>query len=202
MAKKITVKNDYIDKTIRTALTEGITVIVGRNGYGKSSFIYSLQSQLQKKNEAFVSWSDNEYGRGNGREMMLYNNNMEGLASMTCCSEGETMMSSFSNFFFKAAGAAIRKCIASGQKELFFFIDQLDSGLDCHQLDYIKEIIADTILPDLKSRNITGYILITANSFEVAYKEDCLDPVTGKHYKFTTLEEYKDYINSQYKDEE
>ena len=198
MKKRLVVKNGYIEKTVRTSISPGLTVIVGRNGYGKTSFLHSLAEQLDKKKIPYVSWSDNEYGRGNGREILLYNDNIEGLASMTCHSEGESMLASFGNFFMRKAGRAVSNCVKNNDKEIFFFIDQLDSGLDIYQIDDIKKIIKETILPDLKERKITGYFLVTANSYEMVDGEDCIDPVTGKHHSFNSLSEYREYIKSQY----
>ena len=198
MKKHHVVKNGYIEKTIRTSISPGITVIIGRNGYGKSTFLHSLEMQLEKKKLPYVFWSDNKYGRENGRELMIYGDNMEGLASMTCRSEGESILASFGNFFMQRAGRTVRKCTENNNTELFFFIDQMDSGLDIYQIDDIKRIIRDTIIPDLKKRGITGYFLVTANSYEVVDGEDCLDPVTGKHYSFNSLSEYREYIKSLY----
>ena len=196
--RPLQVKNDYLNKTICTSISPGLTIIVGRNGYGKTTFLRSLEEQITEASTPCVSWNDNEYGRSVGKDRMLHADNMAGLASMMCRSEGETMLASFSEFFMVKAGAAVRHCAKHYKSEIFFLIDQIDSGLDIYQLDEIKDVINNTIIPDLESRHIAGYFLMTANSFEVAEGEDCLDPVTGKHYRFDTLAEYRSYIKSLY----
>lgn len=38
------------------------------------------------------------------------------------------------------------------------------------------------------------YIVITANTFELAYKEDCIDAISGDHVTFESYDQYREFI--------
>ena len=63
-------------------------------------------------------------------------------------------------------------------------------------------IIRDVIIQDITNNDLTCFFVISANSYQTIYKEDALDPVTGKHHYFTNLDEFKQFIDNQYADEE
>ena len=195
---KVTLKDYYEEKEPVTAEIKPnqITVLVGRNGYGKSSFLKSLEEYTKQKKIPCLSWDDMNYGRENGKNRLTINGNMKQLAMMAFHSEGETIMSSFSYFFQR-----IRHTVqTTKKKQIFLLVDQIDSGLDIHQINLIKNVFRDTIIPDIEKHGITAFVVLTANSFEMVNNEDCLDPVTGKHHTFKTLAEYQTYIDKQYEE--
>ena len=204
MARKFIIPSIYEPaETDSVTLKENdITILVGKNGYGKTSFLYGIEEAFKKDNTVtIVSWSDSKYGRDAGRSILGFHEDYEGLASMAFVSEGQTMMSSFARFFMQRAGGASRRR-KPGQDTMFLLVDQLDSGLDSHQIRYIKEVIRNIVIPDMTGQGITVFIIMSANSYELVMGEDCLDPMTRKHLKFKTIQEYMDYIDSQYKKDE
>ena len=190
-------------KTDKVSLqANDITILVGKNGYGKSSFLHGVEETFKNDNSVIVvSWSDNQHGRGNGLSELFWKDDLEGVAAMSFRSEGQIMLESFGRFFMQRAGTAVRHREES-QNTMFLLIDQLDSGLDSHQINDIKRAIRDTIIPDMNSKGMTVYCIMAANSYELVMGEDCLDPITRKHHKFKTIRSYMNYINRQYKDDD
>ena len=66
----------------------------------------------------------------------------------------------------------------------------------------IKNVFKNHIIPDLKARGVTVYIVMTSNGYELAKDEDCIDPVTRNHIIFNDYEHYAEYISSMYKESE
>lgn len=194
----ITFKNLINGKTIKTELEDySFNVLIGKNGYGKTSFLNGLKDFIEKNNYHCVYWSDMEYGRDRGRQSLLMNDNINGLASMAFRSEGETLLSSIDEFFIKKAAAIARK--AKENDIVFLLLDQIDSGLDIHQIGEIKYIIKDVIIPDMKNKGINVYAIVSANSYELVESEICINPRTGKKVKIKDYNAYKQYISKQYK---
>ena len=200
------VENNYSESKKKAVFISPntITIVVGRNGYGKTSFIKGLRNYAKIHNHALVEWSDNEHGRNSGMSSMLWNGNLLGVASMAFHSEGEAMLASFGQMFISKAGRTVRKLEESKpkSKKIFLLIDQIDSGLDIYQIDYIKSVLRDTIIPDIKKNGFDAYVVLSANSYELANGEDCIDPVTRSHMRFDTYDEYVDYITNQYSKED
>ena len=193
----ITFKNLINGKTIKTELEDySFNVLIGKNGYGKTTFLNGLRDFIEKNNYHCVYWSDMEYGRDRGRQFLLMNSNIKALASMAFKSEGETLLSSIGEFFIRKAAAVARK--AKESDIVFLLLDQVDSGLDIHQIGEIKYII-NAIMQDMKNRGIKVYTVVSANSYELAESEICINPRTGKKVKIKDYNAYKQYISKQYK---
>ena len=176
-----------------------INIIVGRNGHGKTSFMTALEDHVRKKKNCIVlSWNDNEYGRSNGMSKMAYAEDYEGVASMFGVSEGQRMWASIGRFFISRSGAIVRRK-PPGAKYVYLLADQVDSGLDVHQINELKKVFRELIIPDMNKLGLTVFVIMSANSFEMVVGEDCIDPVTRSHTFFDTLEEYIEYIDDQYK---
>lgn len=195
--------NQYSESNSKYAVFKpnALTVIVGCNGYGKTSYISGLETHLKNKKIQYVKWSDNDNGRTNGMNQFLWSGDNEGLASMALHSEGQAMMASFGRTCIRECGRKVRMAKDSDIKELFIIVDQIDSGLDVHMINYVKNVFKDTIIPDMQKHGITVYVVITANSYEVAKGEYCFDPVQRKAIIFNRYSEYYDYIDAQYADE-
>ena len=174
----------------------GLTIIVGCNGYGKTSFIKGLEAHLKRRRVEYVSWSDSANGRTNGMNQFLWDNDIEALASMAFHSEGQAMVASFGNKCLSKVGTKVRHM--KNLKELFVLVDQIDSGLDTHMISDIKRAFRQVIIPDMNKHGVTAYVVLTANSYELVKDEYCFDPVTRHAIIFNNYDHYVDYINSMY----
>ena len=97
MSRKITIwKDPYdggFDISIRRniEINEGVTIIIGCNGLGKSTFISNIKSELKKEKIPFLSYNNLTDGgkRGNGNIIAMANNWMS--------SEGENITNNLGN---------------------------------------------------------------------------------------------------------
>lgn len=72
--------------------------------------------------------------------------------------------------------------------------DAVDSGYSIDNIVELKTDLFQTIIQDCKKRNIEVYIVISANSYEMASGEQCLDVWSGKYIIFENYEDYRRYI--------
>lgn len=193
-------KNILEGKSFRASLKKNmLSVLVGRNGYGKTSFIRSLERYGEEHGFRVLAWNDNDDGRGEARKRFLSVGDIESLAMVSFHSEGQTLLNAFSVLFVDRAGRLART--AKKGDKLLLLADQVDSGLDICRIDDIKDFLKNVMIPDMVSKGLEVYCVLTANSFEMAVGEDCVDPRTGKHMVFNDLDSYRDYIARTYEEE-
>ena len=195
-------ENSYNDSETKYAAFHPnmLNIVVGCNGYGKTSFLRGLERHLKRKHIEYISWSDSHDGRTDGMNQFLWSGNMEGLASMAFHSEGQAMLASFGRKCIQMIGHKVRN--HEGLKELFIIIDQIDSGLDIHMINDIKNTFKTVIIEDMKKNGIDAYIVMSANSYTLVKGEYCIDPITRKPIIFNNYDDYARYIESAYDDKE
>ncbi len=194
-------ENKYNDSETKYAAFHPniLTIVIGCNGYGKTSFLRGLENHLERKHIEYISWSDSRDGRTNGMNQFLWSDNIDGLASMAFHSEGQAMLASFGRKCVQLIGHKVRH--HGGLKELFVLVDQIDSGLDVYMINEVKKTFK-IIIEDMKKRGIDAYIVMSANSYTLVNGEYCIDPVTRRPIIFNNYDEYTNYIESMYKDNE
>lgn len=192
----------------------GVTVLVGCNGTGKTSLINYMKNQLEKENVPYISFNNLLDGGSNSRSEALYNDDMQLLANLTCSSEGEciaTNLVNLSNKFvyfmkhgktddkFSKLTNLMKELVTNGDeqqsepvKERWILLDAIDSGFSIDNIVDFKEYLLKPLLGLGFGNEI--YIVISANSFEMANGEQCLDVYNGKYTSFNDYEEYKDFI--------
>lgn len=192
----------------------GVTVLVGCNGTGKTSLINYMKNQLEKENVPYISFNNLLDGGSNSRSEALYNNDIQLLASLTYCSEGECIATNLMNLskkltYFMEHGKTndrfsklnnlMKELITNGDeqesepvKERWVLLDAVDSGFSIDNIIDLKECL----LKPLTELDFDGelYIVISANSFEMANGEQCLDVYNGKYTTFSDYEDYKNFI--------
>lgn len=170
-------------------LKEGVTVLVGCNGYGKSTMLKCIKNYLNNENIDYIFYDNLFDGGLNAKSEAGFYGKMDLLASMACSSEGENIVI---NMGTQAAriGSWVRK--HPEYDEYFILFDAIDSGLSIDNIVDVKEYLFKTILDDNKDKKI--YIIVSANSYEMCAGENCFDVNECKYIKFKDYNEYREYI--------
>lgn len=182
--------NLYSGKDIR--LEPGVTVLVGCNGYGKSTFLQMLRQRLNQENIPFVSFDNLSEGGAHAREKAGYYGDYKFLTTALCSSEGENITMNLGNTMRDIARAQIAN---KGAEKFFVLMDAVDSGLSIDNIVDLKEMF-----PIIRAHHPNAaaevYFVISANSYEMARDcSQCLDVHTGKYRSFNTYDDYRVFIN-------
>ena len=144
---------------------------------------------------------------------MMYNNNIEKVALMFSSSEGENIDNNICNILEKA-----RYFIETGDSNIYetnkflnffrninqdeesmtsnerwFLFDAIDSGYSIDNIVDLKETF-NLMISDAKKMNKDLYIIVSANSYEMANNENCFDVMSGKYIRFKDYNDYKKFI--------
>ena len=187
-------------------LKTGLTILVGCNGFGKSSFIDNLTNQIKAENIPYYKY--NNLREGNTKSIdrtFKQDNNMELGILMLKSSEGENIINTIGKFIgnmyrFIVSGENPDKLQRTSDEELendcnkrFIIMDAIDSGLSIDNIVDLKSAF-EYMIRDAKDMGIELYIIVSANSYEFASNEDCLDVYTGNYLRFDDYDSYKDFI--------
>lgn len=193
---KLKINKDYYDEGIEMYSTEeislnpGVTVLVGCNGYGKSTLI-SIVKEYCKNNDIQLLQYDSEKLNSVHRnmELFLHTNQFEKLALLTASSEGEKLTQGFSDILSQV-GAFVRQR-KEDNKPFVITFDAVDSGLSIdEQIEYNK--VFHMIHEDIKG--LDGCVLVTSNNYELTKGFDCMDVYNGSTVKFDNYEDYNEFI--------
>lgn len=168
---------------------KGLTVLVGCNGAGKSTILKNIKHHCKSKDIDYVSY-DNQY---DGADALKSKAGMYGdfamVANLMCASEGEGISLAFGDFVRSLRNFIHRK---NKNPEKWILIDALDSGFSIDNVLEVKKMF-EFVMKDAPS-DTEVFIVVSANTYEVANGEDCINVRTGKHIKFADYEEYKQTI--------
>ena len=176
-------------KKSRITIQEGLTVLVGCNGIGKTTLIRAIIDSNWKKNIPTLSFDNLHDGGFNARAKAGYDGDMSFLATSMFSSEGENIYLNVGKFV-QNIGQFIRK--HDNVDEIWICMDAVDSGFSIDNVVELKELIKDIILGDNKEKSL--YIIVSANEYETANGEECFDVYNGKYIKFKDYEDYKKMI--------
>ena len=190
----------------------GITILVGCNGAGKTTLIHAMQHELKKNNIEYLNYDNLQDGGNHSVSKAMFYNDTELAASMICSSEGETITLNIVNIvenivYYLKHGKTKRTALDTAldnlienkvnekkeetvSQERWIFFDAVDSGLSIDNVLDFKEFVLDPIIKN----NSNLYVIISANSFEMASGEQCLDVYNGQYCTFDNYEEYKKFI--------
>lgn len=193
---KLSCKNPYDqDHNLYTndklKLEKGSTILVGRNGVGKSTLLYEIE-QFCKKNKIPVYKYDN-YHEGGSNAISSYGfyHDFEAIAMTAFHSEGEQIYYNFGRVVEK-----IGKFVREHKEEPFvILLDALESGLDVEGIEQIKEMFS-MVEKDAKE----PYIVCTANNYGLVHKMRCMNARTFEYLPaFEKYEDFKEFIDEQYR---
>lgn len=187
---KIT-KDPYDDNKIfakaSVSIEPGVTVLVGCNGAGKTTMLRMIEEQLKKNKEAYIVFDNLREGNSSAMERYCWNGDIDRTATMFCSSEGERIMIVLG----EKAGQIGRLAARNRDKDIFILFDAVDSGFSIDNIGDLKESLFDTVLED-HPKDV--YIICTANSYEMARGQDCIDVNACKHIRFKDYEDYRNFI--------
>ena len=171
---------------------EGVTVLVGCNGSGKSTIIGNIKRYCKKNNIDCVQFDNLQDGASQTKSKAGLYGDFTTMASLMNCSEGEGIKIAFGEFVKSLKQVVERQ---SDKKEKWILVDAIDSGLSIDNILEVKDFF-DFLLHD-KNPDIKVYIVVSSNAYEVANGEDCINVRTGKHIRFKDYEEYKQTIKER-----
>lgn len=212
MTHKFKIEKDYYDcgekiyNKASVEIKDGLTVLCGCNGCGKTTLLIQIKRALAQEKIPYLHFDNLIDGGANSRQLSLEIGDMGFLTQAVRSSEGENINMNIGKFA-QNMGAFVRK--HQDAKEIFFLMDAIDSGLSIDNVIDTKKYLFDIVIEDCKSEGISTYIIVSANEYELARGEQCLDTLNLKYIEFADYEAYRDYViktrkekNKRYKHEE
>lgn len=219
MSRKIILEPDYygegekLYKKKSVTFEEGVTVLVGCNGIGKTTLLHQIKDNLRKNKIPYMEYDNLHDGGSNARAQAGFEENFAFLATSMCASEGENIIMNIGQFAGK-----LRNFILTGKNENHYhrliesfqaltdenkkeehipderwiLLDAVDSGLSVDNIVELKEYLFNTILNDDHGKKV--YIVVSANEYEMARGENCINVYECKNIKFNDYEEYRKCI--------
>lgn len=206
-----------VTKARKVELKPGLTVLVGCNGAGKSTFLLNVEEQARHEKIPILFYDNLTHGgKSEGFSAALWNGEMEFAATLWNSSEGEGIslnvgnkVASKLNMFLKtgktkkgremALAEAFERLSGENQKEesitnkRIILLDAVDSGFSIDNVLELKAFLS-LVMEDSEKMGLETYILASANEYELVCGERCLDVISGKEISFKTYEAYKRFI--------
>lgn len=224
MSRKIKLRKDPYDcgvnlyKKRTIEIKPGITVLVGCNGIGKTTLLHNIKDVLRKENIPCMDFNNLSDGGHNARQESLEDQDFTLLSLLSYSSEGECIALNLKKFsevavdfiktgksmkksdkFTKALESLCKK--PDGQEEIkkvikerWILFDAVDSGLSVDNIVELKEYFFKALLDLSISSENDIYIIVSANEYEMARGEQCMDVYNGKYLTFKDYEEYRNMV--------
>lgn len=173
-------------------LNPGVTVLVGCNGYGKTTFLQMLRQRLNQEGIPFVSFDNLSDGGSHAREKAGYYGDYRFLATSLCSSEGENISMNLGTTMRDIARAQMANKAAT---KFFILMDAVDSGLSIDNIVDLQEMFP-VIMEHHPNAAAEVYIIVSANTYEMVRDcEQCLDVHSGKYRSFKSYDDYRVFIH-------
>lgn len=189
----------------KVVFTKGTTVLVGCNGAGKTTLLQNIEDELRKADIPVFMHSPTT-ALPKMIDKAMFEGNFGLVGASRSMSEGENIGLVFGQSF-----DTIKKFIATGRysdrllkifsepereitsDERWILLDAIDSGYSIDNIVQLKKVF-NRMYEDAGAHNVDLYIIVSANTYELARNSNCLDVMTGKNVYFATYEEYRSFI--------
>ena len=195
MSRRFKLSNSYyeedgkiFDKTFVT-IKPGVTVLVGCNGAGKTTMLNQIKRTLGNKDIPYLFHGNLTDGEKEYRSKVLFYDDINFVARSMMSSEGENIVNVMEEVARKMGTLSRNNPTA---KELWFLFDAVDSGLSVDNIVDLKERLFSLVLENEKCKDV--YFVVSANEYELARDENCLDVIGCKYIRFNDYEEYRAFI--------
>ena len=194
-------------------LKEGLTVLVGCNGAGKTTLLQNIEEEVKKNKYSIWTFDNFSEGGHNNANWALWNNNIDLCATSMCASEGENITISINRIaynlkkfiekgekayeknewdFLQLFGGIKHLTVGKGNKR-FLLLDAIDSGYSIDNVVDLKNMLYQ-VIDFAKDNDKELYIILSANEYELANGENCIDVISGDYVQFKDYEDYKKLI--------
>lgn len=175
----------------KVTVNPGLTILTGCNGSGKTTMLNHIKHELKVNNIPVFQYDNVHDGGSHAVSLAGFLGKMQTAATLLCSSEGEQINYNIGQVA-QQLGAFVRQ--HSNEKELWVLLDAVDSGYSIDNIIETKQDLFDVVIEDCRRKNIDIYIVVSANSYEMASGEQCLDVWSGEYITFESYMEYKLYI--------
>lgn len=180
-----------IFKKKEVTIKSGVTVLVGCNGYGKTSFLKCIKESLKNEGLEYIYYDNLHDGGHNSISKAFFNQDFTFGATAFCSSEGEQIAMNLDKLSKNIAWYMKQ---TPDQNELFILLDAIDSGFSVDNVQEIKKYLFAPIAEFCAKIGKTVYIIVSANEFELVRGERCFDVYNGNYREFKSYNAYKNFI--------
>ena len=221
MSRRFKLERDYYDygfnlyKKRMVDIDNGVTVLVGCNGIGKTTLLHQIKDNLKENDIPYIMFDNLNDGGSHAISEASFYSDFNFMATAVQSSEGENIVMNIGKLaerlghFVKTGEDSKRTKYRNLQhtiaqlngeeieeheppKERWILLDAVDSGLSVDNIVDIKEQLFKTILEFNYGNEI--YIVISANEYEMARGEKCFDVYNGKYVRIKDYEEYRNFV--------
>ena len=163
--------DEKIFKNLNREIDDGLHVLVGCNGYGKSTFMQFINEQYRKnKDYKILRWNGVTDTR-DGKDVALQAQAFELLANMAMSSEGEEHNINL-GLFMNRVGHEVQKL----DRNLIILLDAVDSGISADRIEETVNVLA-MIIADVRRRGYECHIFVPSNTYEMVYIFKCAEKI-------------------------
>ena len=178
-----------------------ITPLVGCNGVGKTTILRCLNGYLKSARYCYIYYDNLSNGAREKLSESAYEQNFAEVSRYALSSEGENILTITLDELYSIQqvleGKITRNHLYQPYRDtdhVFILFDAIDSGSSVDNIINIKSHM-NTLIEVAKKNNKNLYIIVAANSFELARKEICWDVFGSKEIEFgTDYEAYRKFI--------